>query len=120
MPETAETVIATFIWKKAAPGRVTGDSTVTSLESEGDIVDTDGKTVSIVGTDGTVYIEGDSAYTITTGSYHDSVDLGGATAEASWSDYETGKTGDSLKRVSGFEENRITLLRKGAFCRTQR
>ena len=46
---------------------VTGDSTVTSLESEGDIVDTDGKTVSIVGTDGTVYIEGDSAYTITTG-----------------------------------------------------
>ena len=68
---------------------VSGDSTVTSLESEGDIVDTDGKTVSIVGTDGTVYIEGDSAYTITTGSYHDSVDLGGATAEASWSDYET-------------------------------
>ena len=34
-------------------------------------------------------IEGDSAYTITTRSYHDSVDLGGATAEASWSDYET-------------------------------
>ena len=68
---------------------VTGDSTVTSLESEGDIVDTDGKTVSIVGTDGTVYVEGDSAYTITTGSYRDSVDLSGATAEASWSDYET-------------------------------
>lgn len=68
---------------------VSGDSTVTSLESEGDIVDTDGKTVSIIGTDGTVYVEGDSAYTITTGSYHDSVDLGGATAEASWSDYET-------------------------------
>ena len=68
---------------------VTGDSTVTSLESEGDIVDTDGKTVSVVGTDGTVYVEGDSAYTITTGSYRDSVDLSGATAEASWSDYET-------------------------------
>lgn len=68
---------------------VTGDSTVTSLESEGDIVDTDGKTVSIIGADGTVYVEGDSAYTITTGSYRDSVDLGGATAEASWSDYET-------------------------------
>ena len=68
---------------------VTGDSTVTSLESEGDIVDTDGKTVSVVGTDGTVYVEGDSAYTITTGSYRDSVDLSGVTAEASWSDYET-------------------------------
>lgn len=68
---------------------VSGDSTVTSLESEGDIVDTDGKTVSIVGTDGTVYVEGDSAYTITTGSYRDSVDLSNATAEASWSDYET-------------------------------
>ena len=47
----------------------------------------DGKTVSIVGTDGTTYVEGDSEYTITTGSYSDSVDLTGANGEASWSDY---------------------------------
>lgn len=66
---------------------VTGDSTVSSIESEGSIVDVDGKTVSIVGTDGTTYVEGDSEYTITTGSYSDSVDLTGATSEASWSDY---------------------------------
>lgn len=66
---------------------VTGDSTVSSIESEGSIVDADGKTVSIVGTDGTTYVEGDSEYTITTGSYSDSVDLTGATSEASWSDY---------------------------------
>ena len=66
---------------------VTGDSTVSSIESEGSIVDADGKTVSIVGTDGTTYGEGDSEYTITTGSYSDSVNLTGATSEASWSDY---------------------------------
>ena len=66
---------------------VTGDSTVSSIESEGSIVDVDGKTISIVGTDGTTYVEGDSEYTITTGSYSDSVDLTGATSEASWSDY---------------------------------
>ena len=66
---------------------VTGDSTVSSIESEGSIVDADGKTDSIVGTDGTTYVEGDSEYTITTGSYSDSVNLTGATSEASWSDY---------------------------------
>ena len=70
---------------------VTGDSTVSSIESEGSIVDADGKTVSIVGTDGTTYVEGDSEYTITTGSYSDSVDLTGATSEASWSDYSVEK-----------------------------
>ena len=70
---------------------VTGDSTVSSIESEGSIVDVDGKTISIVGTDGTTYVEGDSEYTITTGSYSDSVDLTGATSEGSWSDYSVEK-----------------------------
>ena len=70
---------------------VTGDSTVSSIESEGSIVDADGKTVSIVATDGTTYVEGDSQYTITTGSYSDSVDPTGATSEASWSDYSVEK-----------------------------
>ena len=59
---------------------VTGDSTVSSLENEGTIVDSEGKTVTIQGTDGTVYVEGDSEYTITTGSYSDSADLSGVTA----------------------------------------
>ena len=59
---------------------VTGDSTVSSLENEGTIVDSNGKTVTIHGTDGTVYVQGDSEYTITTGSYSDTADLSGATA----------------------------------------
>ena len=59
---------------------VTGDSTVSSLENEGTIVDSNGKTVTIQGTDGTVYVQGDSEYTITTGSYSDTADLSGATA----------------------------------------
>ena len=59
---------------------VTGDSTVSSLENEGTIVDSNGKTVTIQGTDGTVYVQGDSEYTIITGSYSDTADLSGATA----------------------------------------
>lgn len=59
---------------------VTGDSTVSSLENEETIVDSNGKTVTIQGTDGTVYVQGDSEYTITTGSYSDTADMSGATA----------------------------------------
>ena len=59
---------------------VIGDSTVSSLENEGTIVDSNGKTVTIQGTDGTVYVQGDSEYTITTGSYSDTADLSVATA----------------------------------------
>lgn len=60
---------------------VTGDSEITNLYNEGTIVDADGKTVSIVGTDGTVYVEGTSSYTITVEKYSDSADFSGA-AEA--------------------------------------
>lgn len=70
---------------------VTGDSTVTSLSNEGTIVDDQGKAVTIQGTDGTVYVEGDSQYTITTDSYSDSADQSGATALQSWSGYQTEK-----------------------------
>ena len=59
---------------------VTGASTVSSLENEGTIVDSNGKTVTIQGTDGTVYVQGDSEYTITTGFYSDTADMSGATA----------------------------------------
>lgn len=67
---------------------VTGDSTITSLSNAGTITDADGKTVSIVGTDGTTYVEGDSDYTITVGSYQDSADTSNATAIDDWSNYE--------------------------------
>ena len=67
---------------------VTGDSTITSLSNAGTIIDADGKTVSIVGTDGTTYVEGDSDYTITVDSYQDSADTSNATAIDDWSNYE--------------------------------
>ncbi|WP_195567257.1 hypothetical protein [Blautia wexlerae] len=67
---------------------VTGDSTITSLSNAGTITDADGKTVSIVGTDGTTYVEGDSDYTITVGSYQDSADTSASTTVDDWSSYE--------------------------------
>lgn len=70
---------------------VTGDSTVSSLENEGTIVDSEGKTVTIQGTDGTVYVQGDSEYTITTGSYSDTADLSGATSIQDQSAYTVEK-----------------------------
>ena len=70
---------------------VTGDSTVSSLENEGTIVDSEGKTVTIQGTDGTVYVEGDSEYTIITGSYSDTVDMSEATAIQDQSAYTVEK-----------------------------
>lgn len=70
---------------------VTDDSTVSALENEGTIVDSEGKTVTIQGTDGTVYVQGDSEYTITTGSYSDSVDLSGATSIQDQSAYTVEK-----------------------------
>ena len=48
---------------------VTGNSTVSSLICKGSITGADGKSVSIIGTDGTVFVQGEGEYTITTGSY---------------------------------------------------
>ena len=57
------TIDATSTWT------VTADSTLTTLTCKGTIQGADGNSVSIVGTDGTVYEKGDSAYTITVTSY---------------------------------------------------
>ena len=56
---------------KTAVWTVTGDSQVRDLYTAGDeILDDQGKTVSIASADGTSYVEGDSDYTITvTGTY---------------------------------------------------
>ena len=67
---------------------VTGDSTLTSLSNSGTIVDDKGNTVTVKGTDGTVYVEGESDYTITVDSYSDKADLSGASSTTQWSDYE--------------------------------
>ena len=73
---------------KESTWTVTGDSTITSMSNAGTITDADGKTVSIVGTDGTTYVEGDSDYTITVGSYQDSADTSASTTVDDWSSYE--------------------------------
>lgn len=70
---------------------VTGDSTVSKLSNAGTIVDDSGKTVTVKVTDGTVYVEGDSDYTITVDKYEDTADTSGSDTVASWSDYEVEK-----------------------------
>ena len=70
---------------------VTGDSTVSTLSNAGTIVDDSGKTVTIKGTDGTVYVEGDSDHTITVDKYEDTADTSGSDTIAPWSDYEVEK-----------------------------
>lgn len=48
---------------------VTKDSQLSSLTNKGTIKDTEGKTVTIKGSDGTVYVQGDSTYRVTVESY---------------------------------------------------
>lgn len=70
---------------------VTGDSILSSLSSEGKIVDAAGKDVTIQGSDGTVFVQGDSTYTITTETYNSTVDLSGAAQVSDWADYQIEK-----------------------------
>ena len=70
---------------------VTGNSTVSTLSNAGTIVDDSGKTVTIKGTDGTVYAEGDNDYTITVDKYEETADTSDSETIASWSDYEVEK-----------------------------
>ncbi len=46
---------------------------------------------AVLATDGTVYVEGESSYTVTVDSYSDSADLSGASTVSQWSDYEVEK-----------------------------
>lgn len=66
---------------------VTNYSTVTNLYCEGTITDADGNTVTILSSDGTVYVTGDSEYTITVDSYSTTVDTTGASELVSFEDY---------------------------------
>ena len=80
-----------FYIAKGCTWTVTGDSTLTNLYNAGTIVDNDGKTVTIKGTDGTVYVKGDSEYTITVSSYSTKADMSGMTESTAWTDYEKDK-----------------------------
>ena len=66
---------------------VTGDSALTSLSSEGKIVDTDGNSVSVVGTNGSVYVQGNSAYKVTVDQYSSTCDLSGVGVASDWSEH---------------------------------
>ena len=65
---------------------VTGDSTLTSLCGAGAITDAEGNLVSIVGVDGTVYVQGASAFTVTVSQYSPQYDGSGAGSVSSWDD----------------------------------
>ena len=57
---------------------VAADSVVTTLECEGTILDAEGKTVTVIGADGTVFAEGTGSVTVTVNNYTGSADLSGA------------------------------------------
>ncbi len=70
---------------------VTADSEIDDLYNAGTIVDENGDTVSIVGTDGTVYVKGTSSYTITVKSYSTEDKSSDALQTSSYGDYEVDK-----------------------------
>lgn len=70
---------------------VTGDSVLTTLDCAGTITDNQGNSVSIVGTDGTVYVSGDSSYTITVENYTANGDASGASTLDSWENFSVEK-----------------------------
>lgn len=55
-------------------------------------VDENGQSVTVKGTDGTVYVQGTSDVTVTVGSYSTNVDTSGAAVADSWDDYAVDKT----------------------------
>lgn len=73
---------------KGCTWTVTGNSTLTNLYHAGTIVDEDGKTVTIKGNNGKVYVKGRSKYTVTVSNYSKKVDFSGMTKATSWSDYK--------------------------------
>ena len=54
-------------------------------------VDENGQSVTVKGTDGTVYVQGTSDVTVTVGSYSTNVDTTGAAVADSWDDYAVDK-----------------------------
>ena len=66
---------------------VTEESTLTSLQCSGEIVDADGKSVSVVGTDGKTYVKGESTLKVTVSVYSDQADLTGAQSADAWEDH---------------------------------
>lgn len=77
--------------EKGSTWIVTGNSTVTNLYNAGTIKDASGKKVTIKGTDGKVYVRGNSKYTVTVDSYSKTADVKKASSISKWSDYKVEK-----------------------------
>ena len=67
---------------------VTGDSSLTRLSCSGRIEDEEGKTVTIRGRDGTVYVKGTGKHTIMVMSHEPVANLSGASEMNRWTDYQ--------------------------------
>ena len=67
---------------------VDGNSRLTNLYCEGEILDAEGRSVAVVSADGLVLREGDSDYTVTVDAYGDVCDLSGMGSLSSWADHE--------------------------------
>lgn len=76
---------------------VTGDSVVTSLYSEGDIVDAKGKTVTIKNSEGKTVVKGSSEYTVTVQAYSSPADFTNAAKLPVWTELQ-------VQRPSGLKK----------------
>ena len=66
---------------------VTGNSVLTDPANVSQIVDSQGRTVTIQSADGTIYVQGTSDVTVTLNSYTTQIDTTGTSTADSWSSY---------------------------------
>ena len=66
---------------------VTADTRLRSLQCTGEVMDAQGQSVTIQGSDGTVYLQGEGSLTVTVDAYGDGCDLSGAGESTEWAAY---------------------------------
>lgn len=66
---------------------VTADSRIRSLQCTGAVTDAQGRSATILGSDGTVYVQGEGSVTVTVDTYGDGCDLSGAGESTGWAAY---------------------------------
>ena len=66
---------------------VTADSRIRSLQCTGAVTDAQGQNATILGSDGTVYLQGAGSVTVTVDTYGDGCDLSGAGESTGWEAY---------------------------------
>ncbi|MGN0762206.1 MAG: hypothetical protein ACI4MK_02415, partial [Aristaeellaceae bacterium] len=67
---------------------VTADSRIRSLQCTGAVTDAQGQSATILGSDGTVYLQGEGSVTVTVDTYGDGCDLSGAGESTEWAAYD--------------------------------